>query len=206
MRNYKHLCSNIENVENYEKAKADEFKGWVLHHRLETWTSDGDRRPINISPEELQALDMYWHRPSEELIFVTKAEHNVLHHTGNNYMLGHRHSETTKKKQSEAHIGKAFSEEHRKKLSDSHKGEKHYKYGQHLSKETRDKISEKQKGKQVSEETRKKISETKKGKCLSKEHRNKISEIQKGKHWYNNGKINKFCYECPEGFVPGLLR
>lgn len=32
-----------------------------------------------------------------------------------------------------------------------------------------------------------------------------IAENNKGKHWYNNGKINKFCYECPEGFVKGFL-
>lgn len=49
------------------------------------------------------------------------------------------------------------------------------------------------------------MSEAHKGKKFSEEHRNKISEIQKGKHWYNNGEINKFCYECPDGFAPGML-
>lgn len=33
----------IEKVENYEKAKADNFKGWDIHHRLETHTFDGKR-------------------------------------------------------------------------------------------------------------------------------------------------------------------
>lgn len=28
----------------------------------------------------------------------------------------------------------------------------------------------------------------------------------KGMKWFNNGKINKVCFECPEGFVPGMLR
>ena len=32
------------------------------------------------------------------------------------------------------------------------------------------------------------------------------SALQTGKHWYNNGKINRFDYECPDGFVPGMLR
>ena len=39
----------------------------------------------------------------------------------------------------------------------------------------------------------------------------KISEAMKGNthtkgmKWFNNGKINKVCFECPEGFVPGKL-
>lgn len=27
-----------------------------------------------------------------------------------------------------------------------------------------------------------------------------------GKHWYNNGEIQTFAFECPEGFVPGRLK
>lgn len=65
-----------------------------------------------------------------------------------------------------------------------------------------------------SEETKKKISEGNKGKKLepiSEEHKMKISEAMKGNthtkgmKWFNNGKINKVCFECPEGFVPGKL-
>ena len=26
-----------------------------------------------------------------------------------------------------------------------------------------------------------------------------------GRHWYNDGTVNKYTYECPEGFVPGRL-
>lgn len=37
----------------------------------------------------------------------------------------------------------------------------------------------------------------------------KISEAIKwkniGKHWFTNGKENKFCYECPDGFVSGMV-
>ena len=69
------------------------------------------------------------------------------------------------------------------------------------------------KGKKLSEETKKKMSESGKIKHLSEEHKKKIGETKKGKniwtrgrHWYNNGKENKYCYECPEGFVPGMLR
>lgn len=35
MRDYKHYCDNIENVENYDKAKADNFVGWECHHHTE---------------------------------------------------------------------------------------------------------------------------------------------------------------------------
>lgn len=47
------------------------------------------------------------------------------------------------------------------------------------------------------------------GKHLSKETKEKLSKarigLSKGNHWYNNGEINKFCKECPEGFVSGKL-
>lgn len=36
MNKYKRYCIEIDNIENYEKAKADNFKEWCLHHRLET--------------------------------------------------------------------------------------------------------------------------------------------------------------------------
>ena len=78
--------------------------------------------------------------------------------------------------------------------------------GKHRSEETRKKLSESNKGKHFSEEHKKKMSEAQKGKRLSEETKKKISETEKGKHWYNNGKINKLCYECPEGFVPGRIK
>lgn len=65
--------------ESYEKAKADNFEGWVIHHKLETHTSDGERRMIDLKVTELKALDMYYHRPASELIFMTRAEHVNLH-------------------------------------------------------------------------------------------------------------------------------
>ena len=36
--NFKLYCKDYENIENYEKAKADNFIGWHCHHRLETHT------------------------------------------------------------------------------------------------------------------------------------------------------------------------
>ena len=137
---FQNYCKDYENIENYEKAKKDNFKGWECHHRLETHTSDGERRLVDITKKELIALNMYYNRPAEELIFLTLKEHS-----------------TFKK-------GKQFSEEHKKKLSEAHKG-----------------------------------------KPKTEETRNKMSEARKGTHWYNDGKISKRAYECPEGFVPGRL-
>ena len=145
---YKQYCKDYEKIENYQKAKKDNFKGWHCHHRLETHNSDGIRRPVDIRQEELKALGMYYNRPATELIFLTIKEHNAFNK------------------------GKKRSDETRKKLREAKKGQTPW-----------------NKGKQISEE-----------------HKKKIGAASKGRHWYNNGKENMFCYECPPGFVPGILR
>ena len=154
--NFKHYCKDYENIENYHKAKADDFVGWICHHR----------KGVDIPTEELKALGMYYHRPPEELIFLTRSEHSIIHSTGeNNAMYGKRHSTEAKKKNSEAHKGRHHSEESKKKMSEENKEKK------------------------CSEETKKKMN------------------LQRtGRHWYNNGKENKYCYECPPGFMPGMLK
>ena len=40
----------------------------------------------------------------------------------------------------------------------------------------------------------------------SPERNAKKSALQTGKKWYNNGEVNTFTFECPEGFVPGMLK
>lgn len=80
-------CTEPENIENYDKAKADNFVGWCIHHRLETHNSDGERRLIDITPAELEALGMYYYRPASELIFLTESEHKSLHSIGENNLL-----------------------------------------------------------------------------------------------------------------------
>lgn len=39
----------------------------------------------------------------------------------------------------------------------------------------------------------------------SEETKRKMRESRKGHHWWNNGIISKFAFECPDGFVPGRL-
>lgn len=164
-RNFERYCKDYKNIENYDKAAADDFKGWDCHHRLETWTSDGERRQIDITVAELKALGMYYNRPANELIFLRKSEHTAL---------------------------RKVSLETRNKLSD---------IGKNISEETRKKLSMANKGHPVSEETRNKISTANKGNTYAKGNKS-----TKGMCWFNNGKINKVCYECPPGFIPGRLR
>ena len=186
----KKFCKEPEKIENYEKAKADNFKGWHCHHRLETHNSDGGRRLVDITRDELKVLGMYYDRPASELIFLKISEHTSLHQKGKQF------SEEHKKKMSEANKGKHLSEEHKNKIGEGNRGKQ-------LTEETRKKMSDAKKN--MSEETKKKLSEANKGKTFSQEHRNKMSKARKGKHWYNDGKENKFCYECPDGFIPGRL-
>lgn len=101
---------------------------------------------------------------------------------------GIKHSEDSKKKQSEKMKGKTpwnkgkkgiYSEEIIEKMSKAHKGKK-------LSEEVKAKISKIHKGRNhgpLSEETKAKISATKKGKKISTETKEKMSRIHKGKHW-----------------------
>ena len=195
MKHHELYCDNIENVENYEKAKADNFKGWQCHHRLETHNSNGERRLVDITPKELIALGMYYHRPANELIFLTTKEHRCLHFKGKK---GKPHSEETKRKISEVNKGKPgtfrgkhHSEETKRKISEAQKGKSGYWKGKHHSNEAKRKMSEAHKGKScywkgkhLSEETKRKISEAHKGKKLgplSEEHKRKIAETMAGK-------------------------
>lgn len=74
-------------------------------------------------------------------------------------------------------------------------------YGKHHSKETKEKLSKKRKQHptlptELTTEMRAKISEK-----TSK--RNMTMNV--GRKWFTNGKINKFCYECPDGFHPDMV-
>ena len=202
--NFKCYCKDYENIENYEKAKADDFKNWEVHHRLETHNSDGERRLVDITADELKALDMYYNRPANELIFMTIYEHSRLH------MKGKHLSEETRKKIGEASKGNKYalgykhSEEAKNKISEAMKGEKNPFYGKHHSEETIQKMSEARKGKCLGKDN------PFYGKTHSEESKKRIGAINKvkmkGMRFFNNGKINIRAKECPEGFVPGRIK
>ena len=202
---FKYYCKDYENIENYEKAKADDFKNWEVHHRLETHNSDGERRLVDITADELKALDMYYNRPADELIFIPIYEHSRLH------MKGKHLSEETRKKISSAqkgrpawNKGKKMSEEFCRKNSESHKGEKNSFYGRHHTEESKRRNSEARKGKHLGKDN------SFYGKHHSDELKKKLSEINKvrmkGMRFFNNGKINIRAKECPDGFVPGRIK
>ena len=191
----KYCNEDISLIENYDKAIIDSNQTWHCHHR----------RELETSRKELIKIGEYYYRPAEELIFLPKSEHSILHFKGNKYWLGRRHSEEAKIKLSLANKGKKLSEETRKKLSEVQKGKK-------MSEEAKRKIAEGNKGKKYmlgkhhSEEAKRKISEGNKGKKRSEEAKRKIAEYRKGCHWFNNGIITVQAKSCPEGFVRGRIK
>lgn len=104
-------CEPLSNIENYSEAMSDSDNVWDLHHRLETHNSDGERRLVDLTMGELIALDVYYHRPASELIFMKRAEHQCLHHKGK-------------------HFG-FHSDEWKIKMSEANKGERNPMYGKH---------------------------------------------------------------------------
>ena len=125
---FERYCKNYQDIENYEAAKKDNFKGWECHHRLETHNSDGERRLVDITVAELQALGMYYNRPSEELIFLRKGEHTSLRKVSDSTREKLR---AAKKGENNPMYGKHLSEETRNKISEAKKGEKHPAFGKH---------------------------------------------------------------------------
>ena len=172
----KYCCEDITLIENYEKAISDNIQTWNCHHRKET--------DENLSLEDLINDNLYWARPANELIFLTKAEHNKIHNIDRIYVC----SEETKRKISEKNKGRKQSEEERNKRSIILK--EYYKNNKR-SEETRNKLSKSLKGKNKkghphTEETKIKISES---------HIGRPSYI-KGKHKvWDNKELNIYHFE-----------
>lgn len=113
----KKFCKDdISLIENYELAVNDQIQCWDCHHRREITD--------NKSVAELKMECLYFKRPAEELIFLTRAEHTILHNRN-----------------------RKISESARRKMSLAKKGKSNWKKGTHLSLDTRKKLSIAKKGK-----------------------------------------------------------
>lgn len=100
-------CANpIEMIEGYERA-MNEPGMFEVHHKLEEQ---------GYSKHELIDKDLYYNRPAEELVFLTRLEHSRLH------MKNIQISEDHRRNISKSRKGIQFSEETRKKLSETKKG------------------------------------------------------------------------------------
>ena len=70
-------------------------------------------------------------------------------------------------------------------------------------------ISEAKRGKKCkpqTEEHKRHISESLKSKKMSEEIKRKMSAVRQGRSWFNNGIKNIWAFDCPEGFVRGMLK
>ena len=185
---WKSYCSEpLELIENYQQAKADNFAGWCIHHRLEIQESK------RVSRQELKDKDLYYDRPASELVFMRTTEHKRLHLIGNTNTKGRTLSAETRKKIAEALRGRTFSAERCAKMSNSMKGKN---TGKTRTLETKQKLSLAHKGKPT----------WNKGKtsCFSKETLQKKSKSMTGKLWWTNGIQTKLLKECPgEGWHRG---
>lgn len=117
----KYCAENISNIENYDLAVNDLTQMWDCHHRRETI----------YSRDDLKRIDEYFSRPAAELIFLTKAVHRKLHHSGNKHYLYKKHlPDETKAKISAKVTGFKHSKEAIEKIRASSKG-RHNTLGMH---------------------------------------------------------------------------
>lgn len=114
IKNIKRMCDDYQSIENYDLAINDK-QMWECHHRLEI--SEDGLHTI-YSKNKLIELGLYWHRPSNELIFLSKHDHRTLHYN----------TIEVKKQRSDAKIGenaplfgKHHSEEVKRKIAEGNK-------------------------------------------------------------------------------------
>ena len=94
------ICSELEKVQNYDLASADNFNGWVLHHIL------GEK----YKKSELLKLNLYFGRPAIEFKFLRREEHLSLHKSWC------KHKDTWRMNLSKAAAGRKKSAEHKEKM------------------------------------------------------------------------------------------
>ena len=125
----KFCCDDISLIENYEKALNDQNETWHCHHRLEIQNN------TYITAKELKSKNLYYNRPSSELIFLPSDEHHKLHNIV--IWTGRHHKEESKQKMSKHSKGRIpwikgrkmdYGDEWRKNVGLSIKGKPKPKY------------------------------------------------------------------------------
>ena len=133
-------CTDYKNIENYEEAVKSPLR-YDLHHRLEISEMQ--------SRSDLIFLHLYYHRPPEELIFLSHGEHIRLHNANLSDETRQKISQAKKGKPS-PNRGKPRSPETRQRMSENNsrywKGQPGPNRGKHLSAETKRKMSDVKKG------------------------------------------------------------
>lgn len=67
-----YCCEDVSMIENYDIAISDDTQTYDCHHRLE--------EELDVTKDELKEMDLYYNRPSCELIFLTRDQHLKIHH------------------------------------------------------------------------------------------------------------------------------
>lgn len=198
----KFCCEDISLIENYEKAINDS-QMWECHHRLEV-SEEGI-----FSPKELKEKGLYYHRPANELIFLTRKDHDTLHGANRKQETRDRISvastqrwsdvdyqkkvsEGLSKAHKEGKFDNVFTEEVRQKQSESAK-KAWDKYGDKFreirqSKEYREKLSKGNSGKVRTEDNKKRISDSVKKLHENPEYRKRFEEACKKNAERNKGQ------------------
>lgn len=111
----KYCREDIFLINNYEQAINDKEQMWDCHHINE----------LTFTRQELIKQNMYYNRPSSELVFLTKSDHNKLHETVcaganernnkiSNSLKGKKHSDERRRNISKGLEGRPKSEFGRK--------------------------------------------------------------------------------------------
>lgn len=79
LKRNRYCKDSLTQIENYDLAKADNFQGWAIHHKLETFNRDGSQLETFVSRMDLIKAKLYYNRPASELMFIKNAAHRCLH-------------------------------------------------------------------------------------------------------------------------------